>query len=285
MQEPVTETVIQITPENFQSVVERSQQTPVVLLFWAEPVAPSAQTRQQLEALVVPYAGKLVLGLVDVSQDQTLAQHLRVQGLPSVRVIQGGQIVEQLDGPQPENQYKELFDRLTLSSADVLRAQLEQLLATGDYDRALALLQEAVNEEPNNSAFRVELADLLVLRNELDDAKQVLASIAAESEGLSRPQTRLALAEEAAQLPNLADLQAQHQTQPDDLELRYQLVIRLASSGDFESALEHALVILQTDREFRDDIGRATMVRIFEVLGKGSEIAKQYRRRMFNFMH
>ena len=45
------------------------------------------------------------------------------------------------------------------------------------------------------------------------------------------------------------------------------------------------MFILQTDREFEDDIGRATMVRIMALLGKDSDIAKQYRRRMFNFMH
>ena len=33
------------------------------------------------------YSGKAALVLSDVSQDQTLAQTLRVQGLPSVRVI------------------------------------------------------------------------------------------------------------------------------------------------------------------------------------------------------
>ena len=45
------------------------------------------------------------------------------------------------------------------------------------------------------------------------------------------------------------------------------------------------MTILQQDRKFRDDIGRTTMIRIFTLLGKGSELAGAYRRRMFNFMH
>ena len=91
----------QVSPDNFQTdVVERSQQVPVLLLFWADQVPPSAAARQQLEALMPQYQGKALMGLVDVAQDQTLAQHLRVQGLPSIRVVNGGQITEQLDGPQ-----------------------------------------------------------------------------------------------------------------------------------------------------------------------------------------
>jgi thioredoxin-like negative regulator of GroEL len=43
--------------------------------------------------------------------------------------------------------------------------------------------------------------------------------------------------------------------------------------------------ILQKDRKFRDDIGRTTLVRIFALLPKGSELAKTYRRRMFALMH
>ena len=69
------------------------------------------------------------------------------------------------------------------------------------------------------------------------------------------------------------------------IEARYELCVRLASEGGYEQALETALGILQTDREFRDDIGRTTMIRIFQVLPKGSELAGRYRRRMFNFMH
>jgi putative thioredoxin len=83
----------------------------------------------------------------------------------------------------------------------------------------------------------------------------------------------------------LDTLQAALAADPDDLESRYQLAVRLAASGDFPGALDEAMTILQRDRSFRDDLGRLTMIRIFSLLGKGSELASAYRRRMFNFMH
>ena len=170
--------VFVVTPDNFQTeVVERSQQVPVLLLFWAEQVAPSAQALQQLQDLMPAYQGKALLGLVDVSQDQTLAQHLRVQGLPSIRVVSGGQIADQIDGPQPDGAYRELLDRLTLSSADALKDQLQAILDAKDFATAVALLQQAINEEPNNMGFRVELADVLVQQGSLDEARTVLASV------------------------------------------------------------------------------------------------------------
>lgn len=279
-------TVFDVQPQSFQAdVLDRSQQVPILLLFWAEQVPPSADSKRELEVLVEQYQGKALLGLVDVAQDPTLAQHLRVQGVPSIRVIKGGQLVEQLDGPQPEHVLRALLDQLTLSPADQLHEQLQLLVGSGDFQSALQLLQQAINEEPNNPGFRVELADVLVLKGELDEARKVLAGVPKDADDIDRPQTRLELAEEAAGMPDLNELIEAHQRDADDLETRYQLAVVGATAGNYELALEHAMAILQQDRKFRDDIGRTTMIRIFGLLGKGSDLAQQYRRKMFAFMH
>jgi len=278
--------IFNVTPDSFQTeVIERSQQMPVVLLFWADQVAPSAEAKSQLEALVVQYQGKVLLGLVDVAGDQTLAQHLRVQGLPSIRVIVGGQLVDQIDGPQQDTALRELLDGLTASSSELLRDQLQVYIDTGEYTSALAVLQEAIAEEPQNQAFRVELADVLVMQNELDEARKVLVTIPADTSDVERPRTRIELVDEAAGMAALAELSDQYERDPDNLEIRYQLAVVGAVDKSYEFALEHCLGILQTDREYRDDIGRTTMIRIFSVMGKGSELATRYRRRMFALMH
>jgi len=278
--------VFAANPANFQAdVIDRSKQIPVVVLFWAAQVGPSNEARSTLERLVAQHPGKVALALVDVAEDQSLAQHLRVQALPSLRVVRDGQLVDQLEGPQDSAALTQLIESLTLSPADVLRAQLQLLLDKGDLDAALGLLQQSVNEEPNNMSFRVELADVLVQQRKLDDARQVLAGITEGTEELERPQTRLELIEEAQLLEDQPTLEAACEAAADDLELHYQLAVVAAANGDAETALEHAMLILQQDREFRDDIGRLTMLRIFNVLGKGSPLTSSYRRRMFNFMH
>ena len=104
MQTPIAVTV---TVETFQTeVVDRSQSMPVVVLFWAEQVPPSVQTKALLETLLDQYAGKFALALSDVATDQNLAQRLQVPGLPCIRVVHKGQIVDQLDGPAEEQQLR-----------------------------------------------------------------------------------------------------------------------------------------------------------------------------------
>lgn len=276
----------EVTPDNFQAgVVERSRQLPVVLLFWAEQVLPSAQVRRELESLARGYAGKVVIGLVDVARDPTLAQHLRVQGLPSIRVVHDGQLVHQLDGPQPESALRALLDQLTLSPAEALREDLAGLLEAGDLDRALALLQQALREEPGNPAFLVELADVLARQGAVEEARQTLDRVPEDVAERDRPLARIEFLEEAAGLAAPDELSRRLTQNPDDLEARYELAVHAAVAADYQRALDEALAILQTDRSFRDDLGRLTMIRVFKIMGKGSELATRYRRRMFNFLH
>ena len=283
MQTPIAVTV---TVETFQTeVVDRSQSMPVVVLFWAEQVPPSVQTKALLETLLDQYAGKFALALSDVATDQNLAQRLQVPGLPCIRVVHKGQIVDQLDGPAEEQQLRAILDQHTQSLDDAIAGDLQQVLERGDFETAIRLLQAAIEEEPNNQSLRVDLADVLVRKGDLEDARTVLASIKDDTAERQRPQTRLEFLEEAAGMPTLEELLSIVASDDTDLEAKYQLAVCHVAAEEYEQALLVSLDILRADREFREDLGRTTMIRVFEVLGKGHELAGKYRRKMFNLMH
>ena len=279
-------TIQSVTPDNFQTeVIEKSETLPVFVLFWAEQVEPSVQMRILLSSLIQRYSGKAVLVLSDVSQDQTLAQTLRVQDLPSIRVIFKGKIVEQLDGPCEESQLRTILDQLTQSPADMLKSQLGEYLVSKDWDSALALIKQAIEQEPNNQGFRVEFADLLVRKGDLEDASKVLEAIPGDTEGVKRPTIRLEIMEEIAGMPIMEELEQTEITESNRLEINYYKAIWFVAGEEYERALDLCLEILSADREFRDDIGRLTMIRIFDLMDKGDELASAYRRKMFNLMH
>ena len=279
-------TIGSVTPDNFQTeVIEKSENLPVFVLFWAEQVEPSVQMRSLLSSLIQQYSGKAAVVLSDVSQDQTLAQTLRVQGLPSIRVISKGKIVEQLDGPCEESQLRAVLDQLTQSPADMLKSQLGEYLVSKDWDSALALMKEAIDQEPNNQGFRVEFADLLVRKGDLEDASKVLEAIPDDTEGVKRPTIRLEIMQEIAGMPRMEELEQTEITESNRLEINYCKAIWFVAGEEYERALDLCLEILSADREFRDDIGRLTMIRIFDLMDKGDELVSAYRRKMFNLMH
>ena len=278
--------VFEIELPSFQAdVVERSRRMPVVVLFWTDQVAPAAETKSVLERLAGQYQGKFALALSDIAKDQTLAQQLRVQAIPSIRVVKDGQIIEQMEGPQGENALRQLIDGLTQSPSDQLKTQLAAYLQAEDFDGALAVLQQAVQAEPGNAAFKVEWADVMLIQGDIEGGRTVLAAIPEDAAERQRPATRLALLEEAAGMGSLADALAAVASDETDLDARYRAAILLTRERRYTQALEQAMAILQQDRQYRDEIGRLTMVRIMSLLEKGSDVAKQYRRRMFNFLH
>ena len=217
--------VFEVALESFQSdVVDRSREVPVILLFWTDQVPPAADTRRALESLATQYQGKFALALCDVATTPQLAQQLRVQGIPSIRVIVDGQIADQVEGPQGEPVLRQLIEGLTMSDAERLKDQLERFTAARDWQGALQILKAALQAEPNNPAFKVEWADVLVHRGDLDDAERVLASISEETPERERPAMRLELAREAASLDGAAAL-SRVAANGADLEARYEAAI------------------------------------------------------------
>ena len=120
--------------------------------------------------------------------------------------------------------------------------------------------------------FRVELADVLVRSGQLDDARKALATVSDDAPDRKRPLVRLEFWEEVAGLDTLDQLLAAVTGNPADLDAKYALCVRQAVLEDYEAALELALDVLRKDRTFRDDIGRLTMIRIFDLMGKGAPL-------------
>lgn len=278
--------VFDVTRENFQvDVIEASRDHPVVLIFFAPQVPSSTELAQKMSQLADAYSGAFRLGLVDMSQDPGLAQPMRVQGLPSIRVVRDGGLANALDGPQTEAELRQLIDELTLSSSELLRERLDQFMEHKDYAGALRVVRQALEDEPNNPAFLVEFADLLALTGKIEDAREVLGSIPESTEGRSRVVIRLELMAQADGLDQLDRLREVYQNAPNESQACYSLAVKLAVTNEYEEALELALTLLMNDREYGEDAGRKLMLQIFELLGKGSGLSQKFRRKMFNFLH
>ena len=276
----------EVAQQTFQSdVVQRSQQTPVVLLFWTDQVPVSVETKSILERLATQFNGKFVLGLIDVAREPLIARQLQIQGVPSLRVLYQGAIAMQAEGPQSELQLRDLIQQITMSSGEKLQSTLEEVLAREDWDQALKIVRQSLLDEPTNTNFLVELADILVCREEFDEALDVLNKIPADLPDRIRPQHRLELAQEAAGMRSVDELEQILNQDESNLDAIYELAIRQAVNRQYKAALERLMQILQMDRQFRDDIGRTTMIRVMSLMPIDSPIAKDYRRQLFTYLH
>jgi putative thioredoxin len=84
----------------------------------------------------------------------------------------------------------------------------------------------------------------------------------------------------AADLPPTDALEAKVAADPADLEARFDLASAFIARRKYAEALEHLLAIVQRDRTFRDDIGRKTMLSVFDLAAHQPELVSQWRRKL-----
>jgi putative thioredoxin len=277
---------VEINAQNFQSeVAEKSQQVPVLLEFYAEGAEQCAPTSALLQKLVVEYQGKFLLARVDIQQNQQLVQQLQVRALPSIKIIFQGQMAGDFEGPTEEQQLREALDQLTMSPMDRVRDQISLLLEQGERGQAIQMLQQVIAEEPANFGLHVELCDLLIMEGRVDDARKVLAGIPSDAEGIDKPKSRLEFIELAGDLGSLDELRSRAEVDSADLQARFDYAIKLIVTDQVETGLEVLLAILQADKTWGEEKARLTMIKVFNMLGKGNELATGYRRKMFTYLH
>jgi thioredoxin len=121
---------VDVTEATFQSeVVERSRQLPVVVDFWAEWCGPCKALSPALERAEAARSGEVVLAKVDIDSNQRLGAQFQVQGIPAVKALRDGRVVDEFVGALPPAKVEVFFDSLVPSRVDELLAALDGLLA------------------------------------------------------------------------------------------------------------------------------------------------------------
>ena len=271
--------VFDATDADFESsVIDRSNQVPVVVDFWAEWCGPCKALGPVLESLAVEFEGKFVLAKVDTDANPRLAAAFAVRSIPMVVAIRHAKQIDSFVGALPEANLREFLARLLPSKAETRATEALTLIQNGDPIAAEKLLREALDLDPRCDAALLSLAEILNDKQETDAAVDLLDRIGpgtpqrAEADRLTAA-IRIRSAGDADEGP----LATRLASDPDDHEARLQIARSMAARKAYADALEHCLELVQRDRTFEDDAGRTTMLEIFDLLGNDHHLTQHYR--------
>lgn len=150
-----------VSTETFErQVIERSQELPVVVDFWAAWCGPCRTLGPVLEREAGQRPGEFELAKVDVDANQELAARYGVQGIPAVKAFRNGQVVAEFVGAQPPAQVAAFLDELTGPTA--AERLVAELTATGELPEVV----EAVERNDHERAFDLLLEAILAADGE-----------------------------------------------------------------------------------------------------------------------
>ncbi|UQY45260.1 co-chaperone YbbN [Erwinia sp. PK3-005] len=279
--------IIDINESNLQQTLEQSMTVPVLFYFWSERSQHCQQLTPVLERLAQEYAGQFVLAKLDCDNEPMVASQFGLRAIPTVYLFQNGQPVDGFQGPQPEEAIRALLQKVLPREEELKAQQAIELVQQGKTLEALPLLKEAWQLSNQSSEIGFLLAEVLISLNRSDEAEGVLKVVPLQDQD-TRYQGLMAqidLLKQAADTPEIQQLQQQLESDPQNAELASKLALQLHQVGRNEEALELLYSFLKRDLNAADGQARKMLQEILAALGTGDALAAKYRRLLYSLLY
>ena len=275
---------IQVTSETFEvDVIQKSQETPVLVDFYAEWCGPCKSLGPILERLADEYSGAFILAKVDSDAEQMLVAGMGVRSLPTVVLFKNGQPADHFMGALPEGEIRAMLDKHVerVEASPLERAA--ELVEMSQYDEAIALYQLITADDPENYDVYLDMAQALLKKGDLESAEAIIERLP-DAEKMD-PRAKSILAGKAFQdlltgAPDRVTCESRVAGNEQDSEARYFLAAHLMVSDEVEAAIDHLLVIVRTDRTYNEDAARLLLIQIFDRLGNEDPRARAGRKQL-----
>ena len=100
--------VLKITGEKFQAAVLKSDK-PVLIDFYADWCGPCRMMAPIVDQIAEEMADKIKVGKVNVDENQELAMEYGVMSIPTIVIIENGEVKNTLVGVRDKNEIKEML--------------------------------------------------------------------------------------------------------------------------------------------------------------------------------
>ncbi len=264
--------IIDVNEVDFEyEVIAYSQNSPVLVDFWAEWCQPCKTLSPLLERLVAEQESTLRLARVNVDQNPNLAEMYSVRNIPTVKAFTQGHVVAEFTGLQPEQRLHEFISKIIPPSAVDLEIEKgNNLLIAGKWAEAEITFRQVLETKPESGAALLGLSKTLIALGKGHEAMAILSNFPS-----SREYTSASLLLPIAQA--LVDYQENTFPLESDLDATFKNSIRLAGIGKIEAALDGLLDLLRQDKRYRDNLAKQVILGLLEILGNENPRTREYR--------
>ncbi len=267
-----SEYIISVTESSFEyDVIAFSQNTPVVVDFWADWCKPCKVLTPLLEKLVTEAEGEFRLALVDVDANPNLPLRFNVHTIPTVIAFSQGRRVSEFAGLLPESRVRDFIRNiLPPQPSDLLAQKGNSLLAVGDVSGAQEAFLQALELNDQHPVSLLGIMKVDILQGDSAAAMQLYRAFPASQEYNAAEQL-------VPLIKALEDFRTNKLPRETDLDAAFITAMRLAVRGNVYASIDGILDILRQDKKYRKDRAKDVLLGLLELLDPEGEQTRKYR--------
>ncbi len=274
-----------------EEVINASKDALVLVDFWAPWCGPCKQLTPTLEKLVTEYAGSVILCKLNVDENQAIAAQMGVQSIPAVFVFKDQKPVDGFMGNVTEAELRKFLEKnvgpLIDPNSDKL-AQIINLKNTNNYQDALALLGEMVQEDQENADVIYEIADCYLKMNDLENAKKFISSVPEkllQNDKIKQIKSAIDLAQSVpGDDAKIDDLISKIEENPNDHQARLDLSLYYNSIDNKDKAADLLIESIKLNKEWNDKAAQIQLLKFFEVWGFSDPVSIDKRKSLSSIL-
>ncbi|MEL7231822.1 MAG: thioredoxin [Pseudomonadota bacterium] len=273
-------------------VIEASNETPVLVDFWAPWCGPCKSLTPVLEKVVNSENGKVKLVKINIDENPGIAGQMGVRSIPAVFAFDKGRPVNGFQGALPEGQIRQFISTIlggtdnAKAIADLI-AEADTALQNGDIAGAAQIYSNVIEADQTHPGAIAGLARCYLANGDPERAGQILDMAPEDKQSdsaIKSVRTAIELMADAPLEDDLSEARGAVEAAPDNHDARFGLAEKLIAKGKNQDAADHLLIILTSDLDWGEGKAKAKLLEIFEAAGPKDPVTVEGRRRLGSLM-
>ena len=299
MLEEQSQIIQDIDTSNFiNKVIEESKKNPVIVDFWAIWCNPCKQLTPVLEKVVLQMNGKVKLVKVDIDKNQSLAQQMQIQSVPTVLAFFEGKPINGFAGMKSEEEVLNFITEVAslsghssddLKSISSLLDEAEKKLQDKDYETAIYEFSSLLGESIPKDLMVRAISGLGKCYIGLNQFKELTELINTLEDNIKKESEIIELIKSKDYLENMdvqedSELEKKFKKNPNDLNIRYELAKSQIINKDYSEAINNLLFIIEKNKGWNNNKAKTELLNIFSLLGDNDPLTMEGRSRLSNLI-